>query len=80
VAAAETLVAEFLTRSPDALAAGKFLLQRGWNAPEGDVLAQERQWQRRLMAHVNQRIAVQNNMSGKDGKTKPYRRRNVNRP
>lgn len=77
LAAAEALAAEFLSRSPDALAAGKFLLQRAWTGTESAALAEERHWQRRLMARANQRIAVQNNMAAADSKPKPYRPRSI---
>ena len=59
---ARELAAEFATRSPDALAAGKFLLQEAWLADETDAAAAERHWQRVLMAKQNQRISVERNM------------------
>jgi enoyl-CoA hydratase/carnithine racemase len=71
---ARTLAAEFATRSPDALAAAKFLLQEAWSATESEALSSERRWQRRLIGHANQRVAVKNNM-GKT--TKPYAPRTV---
>jgi enoyl-CoA hydratase/carnithine racemase len=49
LAAAERLAAEIATRSPDAVAAGKLLLQGGWVAEEAEVLGLERLWQRRLL-------------------------------
>jgi enoyl-CoA hydratase/carnithine racemase len=74
LARARTLAAEFATRSPDALAAAKFLLQEAWSASEAEALSSERRWQRRVIGHANQRVAVKNNM----GKAqKPYAPRTV---
>jgi enoyl-CoA hydratase/carnithine racemase len=56
-----TLAREIETRSPDAVAAGKFLLQEAYHGGEHHALAAERRWQRRLMGRPNQRIAVQKN-------------------
>ncbi len=79
LAAAEKLAAEIATRSPDAIAAAKFLLQQAWHDDESGALSFERQWQRRLMGRANQRIAVKNNMS-REGQAnpKPYTPRTVN--
>ncbi len=55
---ARALAAEIAGRSPDAVAAAKFLLQESWHAAEPDALAAERKWQRRMLATKNQRIAV----------------------
>lgn len=74
LAAAERLATEIATRSPDAIAAGKFLLQDAWIAGEPEVLGLERQWQRRLMGRANQRIAVTNNMKREN---KPYKPRSL---
>ncbi|MGH8516344.1 MAG: crotonase/enoyl-CoA hydratase family protein [Panacagrimonas sp.] len=76
--AAEKLAAEIVTRSPDAIAAGKFLLQQAWHDDEAAALSFERQWQRRLMGRANQRIAVKNNLSREaQANPKPYQRRSV---
>ena len=64
LAAAEKLALEMVTRSPDAVAAAKFLMQDVWHTDESSALTAERRWQRRLMARANQRIAVKNNMGG----------------
>ena len=79
LAAAEKLAQEIATRSPDAVAAGKFLMQEVWHADEGAALTSERRWQRRLMGRVNQRIAVKNNMGGdnKGEVLKPFAPRSV---
>ncbi|MGQ0622089.1 MAG: crotonase/enoyl-CoA hydratase family protein [Panacagrimonas sp.] len=74
LAAAERLAMEIATRSPDAVAAGKFLLQESWTADEPAALSSERKWQRRLMAHANQRIAVTNNLRRE---IQPYKPRSV---
>lgn len=58
---ARALAAEIITRSPDAVAAAKFLLQESWHAAEPEALAAERKWQRRVLAGRNQRIAVRRN-------------------
>lgn len=75
LAKARSLAAEFATRSPDALAAAKFLLQEAWSADEPGALAAERRWQRRVIGGANQRIAVKNNMGGGEGR--PYAPRKV---
>ncbi|MDX1670222.1 MAG: hypothetical protein R3194_12445 [Limnobacter sp.] len=55
---------EMLERSPDSLAAGKFMLQNIWGADEQAHLTQERRWQRRVLGFKNQRLSVKKN-SGK---------------
>lgn len=66
LAHAETLAAELQTRSPDAVAAAKFLLQTAFGGGEATALAAERRWQRRLLGSRNQRIAVARNLERKD--------------
>lgn len=63
---AEKLVAELQTRSPDAVAAAKFLMQDAYGTGESNALAAERRWQRRLLGSRNQRIAVARNLEKKD--------------
>lgn len=58
VAAANTLADEISARSPDAVAAGKFLLQRAWGASEHGALALERRYQLRVFGRDNQRRAL----------------------
>jgi enoyl-CoA hydratase/carnithine racemase len=53
------LAEELSRRSPDALASGKFLLQRAWSATESTSLALERRYQRRIIGRANQRRALQ---------------------
>ncbi|MGH8443460.1 MAG: crotonase/enoyl-CoA hydratase family protein [Nevskiaceae bacterium] len=64
--AAHKLVAEIETRSPDAVAAAKFLLQQSWDRGEAGALAAERRWQRKLLGTRNQRIAIARNLEKKD--------------
>ncbi|NJM33248.1 MAG: crotonase/enoyl-CoA hydratase family protein [Limnobacter sp.] len=59
------LVAEILERSPDAVAAGKRLLQRVWGPDASEHLAQERRWQRKLVGFKNQRISLHRHAGGK---------------
>jgi enoyl-CoA hydratase/carnithine racemase len=66
VAAAHALAAEIETRSPDAVAAAKFLMQQAWSSGESGALAAERRWQRQLLGKRNQRIAVARNLEKKD--------------
>jgi len=66
VDAAHKLAAEIETRSPDAVAAAKFLMQEAWGRGESGALAAERRWQRKLLGSRNQRIAVARNLEKKD--------------
>ncbi|HEX4871140.1 MAG TPA: crotonase/enoyl-CoA hydratase family protein [Nevskiaceae bacterium] len=68
LARARALAAEYRQRSPDAIAHGKFLLQAGWTASEGRLLAAERARQRDLIGSANQKIAVARNA----GKERPF--------
>lgn len=61
MAHAATLAAEIATRSPDSVAASKFLLQQSWRSGEYAALAAERKWQRRLIGRRNQQISVKRN-------------------
>lgn len=63
---ARQLAAEIETRSPDAVAAAKLLLQQAWDASERGALSAERRWQRRLMGSKNQRIAIKRNLEKSD--------------
>lgn len=58
LAHARELAAEIATRSPDSVAAGKFLLQQAWRAGDYLALRAERLWQRRVIGRANQRIAL----------------------
>lgn len=59
--AARTLAAEIATRSPDSVAAAKFLLQDAYDANEDGALTAERRWQRKLLGFKNQRVAIEAN-------------------
>lgn len=76
VHAAEALAGEIAGRSPDAVAAGKFLLNEAWLASEGAALAAERRRQRQVMGRANQRVAVARNTKDPD---KPYKPRRINK-
>jgi enoyl-CoA hydratase/carnithine racemase len=69
LAAAKALVAEIATRSPDAVGAGKFLLQDTYNSSGWSAERAERVWQRRLLGLANFRISVKRN----EGKDVPFR-------
>jgi enoyl-CoA hydratase/carnithine racemase len=58
IAHAREIAREIAIRSPDAVAAGKFLLQRAWTAGENAALAHERSYQRRVIGRPNQRAAA----------------------
>lgn len=82
LAAAAVLAAQIATRSPDAVAAAKRLLQDAWHEDEASALGFERYWQRRLMGRANQRIAVKNNLESAGSREaganpKPFNPRSV---
>jgi len=58
LAHATALATEIAARSPDSVAASKFLLQRAWGASEGAALAHERRYQRRVVGRPNQKKAL----------------------
>ncbi|MES1940716.1 enoyl-CoA hydratase/isomerase [Salinisphaera sp. T5B8] len=72
--AARDIALEMSAYSPDAVAAGKFLLQEAWGASESAATAAERRWQRRLIGRVNQRISIARNGKERD---KPFKRRSI---
>jgi len=67
------LAAEIVTRSPDSVAASKFLLQEAWTRGTSGALAAERKWQRRVIGRRNQRIAVRRNLEENDVPFDPRR-------
>lgn len=73
LAAAMTLARECASRSPDAVAAAKRLLHEAWHASESDALAAERRWQRAVIGHDNQRIAIARNTTHPDAAWQPRR-------
>lgn len=68
---ARGLIDEIFVRSPDAVAAGKWLLQDAWAGSEHHALAAERRWQRRLIGRINQRIAIARNTKEPDRAYEP---------
>lgn len=73
---AHALAAEIVSRSPDAMAAGKFLLQEAWSTTERGALAAERRRQRPLLGFENNRIAIRRGMEKADI---PYAPRKIGR-
>lgn len=61
MAAARALATEIIARSPDSVAASKFLLQSAYDSDEDGALTFERRWQRRLIGFANQRISIERN-------------------
>lgn len=61
LAAARALAQDFASKSPDAIAAGKQLLNGNWLLDENKALALERKFQLKMFATRNQRIAVKAN-------------------
>lgn len=76
LAAARALAAEIVIRSPDAVAASKFLLQRSWTTTEHKTLALERGYQRRIINRRNQLISVARNQRKADT---PFASRRIDR-
>lgn len=74
VGRANALADEMTRGSPDATAAGKFLLQEAWHADDGDAATAERKWQRRLIGRGNQRIAMARNSGSPE---RPFKRRRI---
>jgi len=60
------ILSEMATRSPDSIAASKFLLQDAWLASDAEALRFERRWQRRVMGRRNQRIAMERNRKNEE--------------
>lgn len=73
VTRAAEIAADMSHYSPDAVAAGKMLLQQAWTASDSDAAAAERKWQRRLVGRINQRISVSRNTDAPDKPFKPRR-------
>lgn len=72
--AAAELLQQISNRSPDAVAASKFLMQETWAAPESQCLGAERRWQRRMLSGRNQRVALKANGSKQAPKFGPRQR------
>ena len=71
MADAVALATEIASKSPDAIAAAKYLFKKTWKKDTWAALLWERWVQARLLGRKNQRIAMANGMA-KDGKTKPF--------
>lgn len=61
MAAARALAAEIATRSPDAVAAGKHLVDEAYAGDAERVMRAERRWQRRVLGFRNFRVALRRN-------------------
>jgi enoyl-CoA hydratase/carnithine racemase len=59
LARAREIAREIEQRSPDAVAAAKFLLQNAWLATESAALRHERRYQRAVIGGKNQRLAAE---------------------
>ena len=68
LALAETIA----TKSPDAIAATKYLFKKTWKADTWKALRWERWVQTRLLGRKNQQIAMKNGLAGKDKAPKPF--------
>lgn len=75
VAEAERLAQVVVTKSPDAVAASKYLLKKTWKADTWRALRWERWVQARLLGRKNQKIAMRNGMAPKDKEPKPFANR-----
>ena len=72
MAEAMNFARELAERSPDAVAAGKLLFNRSWNATDRTALDWETKLQKKVLGRANQRIAVARNSGSPD---KPYQDR-----
>ena len=73
MAAAEDLVAALRSRSPDAVSAGKRLLQKAWSASREQAFDLESREQFRLLRGGNQREAMRANFEKRPATFKPRR-------
>jgi len=71
---AEELANTIAAKSPDAIAASKYLIKKTWNADTRIALLWERWIQFKLLGRKNNQIAVKNGLS-KDKEPKPFRNR-----
>ncbi|MCX5745647.1 MAG: crotonase/enoyl-CoA hydratase family protein [Proteobacteria bacterium] len=75
---ARTLAAEIASRSPDAVAATKFLFQEAYTPDEERITAAERKWQRAIVARANNRISIQRHTTkGADATSHPFKPRAI---
>ena len=66
LAEAQQLAAVIAGKSPDAVAAAKYLFKKTWKADTWKALRWERWVQMRLLGRKNQKIAMANGLAGKD--------------
>ena len=74
-AEALALAQTIATKSPDAIAATKYLFKKTWKADTWKALRWERWVQTRLLGRKNQQIAMKNGLAGKGSEPKPFRDR-----
>ncbi|TNC92744.1 crotonase/enoyl-CoA hydratase family protein [Thalassolituus sp.] len=72
LAEAEALARDIATKSPDAIAATKYLFKKSWKADTWKALRWERWVQARLLGRKNQRIAMKNGLAPKGTEPKPF--------
>jgi len=75
LAEAEALARTIATKSPDAIAATKYLFKKTWKADTWKTLRWERWVQARLLGRKNQQIAMKNGLAGKGAEPKPFKDR-----
>jgi enoyl-CoA hydratase/carnithine racemase len=69
---AESLAKTIVQKSPDAIAATKYLYKKTWKKDTRGALLWERITQLRLLGRKNQRIAMKNGLSKKDAEKKEF--------
>ncbi|MDF1763087.1 MAG: crotonase/enoyl-CoA hydratase family protein [Oleibacter sp.] len=74
-AAAEELAKVIVSKSPDAVAATKYLFKKTWQADTNKTLRWERWVQMRLLGRKNNRIAINNGMTKDETKKRPFKDR-----
>lgn len=74
VAEATRLAEEIASKSPDAIAATKYLFKKTWKADTWKALRWERWVQARLLGRKNQKIAMANGLA-KGKEPKPFKDR-----
>ncbi|WP_430461753.1 crotonase/enoyl-CoA hydratase family protein [Thalassolituus sp. LLYu03] len=72
LAEAQKLADVIASKSPDAVAATKYLFKKTWKADTWKALRWERWVQARLLGRKNQKIAMANGLAGKDKEPKPF--------
>lgn len=75
LADAEALAQTICEKSPDAIAATKYLFKKTWKKDTRSALLWERLTQLRLLGRKNQRIAMANGMAKKGSEPKPFKDR-----